>query len=191
MYIYERSMFDFQIKGRQLFEFVAHDGHFPDDALFFERRDLVEELFPQLSTEEVEKQYRELYSFLYQKYAAHIKEKFNPDAKLIKKIARRALYALNRGRKGWEQCNSVNGSCSLLEQAVWAFNLVMGDEHIVLSYKGKIPGFKVVMPLPIAEELERYTREERRILKFVWSELQKSYNVWTRVGDKCSRVYVV
>lgn len=75
MYIYERSMFDFQIKGRQLFEFVAHDGHFPDDALFFERRDLVEELFPQLSTEEVEKQYRELYSFLYQKYAAHIKEK--------------------------------------------------------------------------------------------------------------------
>lgn len=191
MYIFERSMFEFQLKERHLYEFVTHDGRFPDDALFYERRGLVEELVPQLSTEEVEKQYRELYSFLHQKYAALIKENFNPDAKLIKKTARRALYALNRGRRGGELCNSVNGACRLLDHVVWAFNQIMGDDHLTLSYTGQIPGFKLVIPLPAVKELERYSREERRILSFVWSELQKSYNLWTRVGDKCSRVYIV
>lgn len=191
MYIFERSMFDFKIKERQLYEFVTHDGFFPDDALFYERRNLVEELFPQLSAEEVEKQYRELYSFLHQKYAVPIKKNFNPDARLMKQTARRALYALNRGRRGGELCDSVNGGCKLLERVVWAFNQIMGDEHLTLSYTGQIPGFKLVIPLPTAKELERYSREERRILRFVWSELQKSYNLWTRVGDKCSRVYVV
>ena len=139
----------------------------------------------------MEKQYRELYSFLHQKYAARIKENFNPDAKIIKKTARRALYALNRGRRGGDLCDSVNGACRLLERVVWAFNQIMGDEHLTLSYTGQIPGFKLVIPLPAAKELERYSREERRILRFVWSELQTSYNLWTRVGDKCSRVYVV
>ncbi len=191
LYIYERSLFVFKIKERQLQEFVTHDGLFPTDALFYEKRKLVEDLFPSLTKEEVEKQYLELFFFLYQKYAPQIQEKFNPDLKLIKKTARRALYALNRGQTGGDLCDRVNGCCLLLERVVWLFNQIMGQEHVVLSYTGSCPRFKLKTQLPAAKELERYSRDERRILRFVWAELQSSYNLWTGIGDECRRVYVV